>query len=107
MAEVVYVTDPACPWSWAWEPVRHRLEREFGASLRITFAMGGLARDFGPAEALVAEWLDAGDRSGMPVDPRLWWEGPPASAFSCWRQSTTGSLRLRRSQSSPFARPYR
>jgi putative protein-disulfide isomerase len=81
MAEVVYVTDPACPWSWAWEPVRHRLEREFGASLRITFAMGGLARDFGPAEALVAEWLDAGDRSGMPVDPRLWWEGPPASSF--------------------------
>jgi putative protein-disulfide isomerase len=81
MAEVVYVTDPACPWSWAWEPVRHRLEREFGATLAITFAMGGLAREFGPAEARVGEWLDAADRSGMPVDPRLWWEGPPRSSF--------------------------
>jgi putative protein-disulfide isomerase len=81
MAEVVYVTDPACPWSWAWEPVRHRLEQEFGASLAITFTMGGLAREFGPAEALVAEWLDAADRSGMPVDPRLWWEGSPRSSF--------------------------
>ena len=25
--------------------------------------------------------LDAGDRSGMPVDPRLWLEGPPSSSY--------------------------
>jgi putative protein-disulfide isomerase len=81
MAEAVYITDAACPWSWAREPVIRRLEREFGAGLRITSVMGGLAREFGSAEALVAEWLDAADRSGMPVDPRLWWEGPPRSSF--------------------------
>ena len=76
-----YYTDPACPWSWALEPALRRLEVEFGASVRITYVMGGLAREFGPAEPLLAEWLAAAERSGMPVDPRLWLEGPPASSF--------------------------
>ncbi len=81
MLDVLYVTDPSCPWSWGAEPLRRRVEREFDAGVRTTCVMGGLAREFGPPEALVAEWLDAGDASGMPVDPRLWWEGPPRSSF--------------------------
>jgi predicted DsbA family dithiol-disulfide isomerase len=76
-----YFTDPACPWSWALEPALHRLRAEFGDNVRITYVMGGLAREFGAPEKLVREWLDAGDRSGMPVDPRLWLEGAPASSF--------------------------
>jgi len=79
--DVLYVTDPSCPWSWGAEPLRRRVEREFDAGVRTTCVMGGPAREFGPPEALVAEWLDAGDASGMPVDPRLWWEGPPRSSF--------------------------
>jgi predicted DsbA family dithiol-disulfide isomerase len=83
--EVRYVTDPVCPESWALEPVVRRLERELGDELRWTFVMGGLARSFdadggGRTLALVKSWLDAGERGGMPVDPRLWLEGPLASS---------------------------
>jgi putative protein-disulfide isomerase len=55
---------------------------EFGDKLQITYVMGGLARDLEPPHhARVVEWLDHGDRSGMPVDPRLWTEGPIRSTY--------------------------
>lgn len=76
-----YYTDPACPWSWALEPSLARLRVEFGEEVRVTYVMGGLAREFGRSERLIGEWLDAADRSGMPVDARLWLEGAPASSF--------------------------
>lgn len=49
--------------------------------MRITYVMGGLARELGPAERLIGEWLDVADRSGMPVDPRLWTDNAPSSSF--------------------------
>jgi predicted DsbA family dithiol-disulfide isomerase len=77
-----YHTDPACPASWAAEPALRWLEVEFGAAVSITYVMGGLAREYeAPYEARVREWLDASGRSGMPVDPRVWWEGPIASTY--------------------------
>jgi putative protein-disulfide isomerase len=78
---ISYYTDPACPWSWALEPGLLRLRYEFGDDLQFTYVMGGLAREFGAVEGVVAEQLEAGDRSGMPVDPRLWFEGPPKSSY--------------------------
>lgn len=55
---------------------------EFGAEVSFTYVMGGLAREFpGPRDARVREWLDAAEASGMPVDPRLWLEGPLASSY--------------------------
>jgi predicted DsbA family dithiol-disulfide isomerase len=79
---VRYHTDPACPASWGAEPVLRRLQVEFGADLSITYVMGGLAREYeAPYESRVREWLDASDRSGMPVDPRLWWEAPIRSTY--------------------------
>jgi predicted DsbA family dithiol-disulfide isomerase len=76
-----YYTDPACPWSWALEPALKRLAVDFGDSVRITYVMGGLAREFDAVELVVGEWLNAADRSGMPVDPRVWLEGGLASSF--------------------------
>jgi predicted DsbA family dithiol-disulfide isomerase len=77
-----YHTDPACPESWAAEPVLRRLIVEFGADLSITYVMGGLAREYeAPYESRVMEWLDHADRSGMPFDPRLWREGPIRSTY--------------------------
>jgi predicted DsbA family dithiol-disulfide isomerase len=77
-----YHTDPACPASWAAEPLVRRLLVEFGADLSITYVMGGLAREYEPPyESRVMEWLEHADRSGMPFDPRLWTEGPIRSTY--------------------------
>ncbi len=52
----------------------------FGPSLRFSYVMGGLAREFGPPLEQVGAWLEAG-AAGMPVDPRLWLRSGPASSF--------------------------
>jgi predicted DsbA family dithiol-disulfide isomerase len=44
--------------------------------------MGGLSREYAePHEPRLLEWLEHADRSGMPVDPRLWSEGPIRSTY--------------------------
>jgi predicted DsbA family dithiol-disulfide isomerase len=75
-----YYTDPACPWSWALEPTLRKLGHELAGSLTFTYVMCGMAREFGDPIPLVSELLEAGDRSGMPVDPRLWLAAPPRSS---------------------------
>ena len=80
-----FITDPACSWSWATEPAVRKLMVEFGDELSFTWVMGGLARDYasepGGRAELVTHWLDVGDQSRMPVDPRLWSEGPIGSTY--------------------------
>jgi putative protein-disulfide isomerase len=78
---VAYYTDPADPWSWALEPAVRRLRVEFGAAVAITYVMGGLAREVGDPVVTARAWLEAGTKSGMPVDVRLWLESPPASTY--------------------------
>ncbi len=75
-----YYTDPACPWSWALEPALRKLSHELAGSLSVTYVMCGMAREFGDPIPLVTEMLEAADRSGMPVDPRLWLAAPPRSS---------------------------
>ena len=74
------ITDPACVWSWASEPAVRGLMTEFGAGLQWTFTMGGLAREFPPG-GLVPQWLEASAESGMPTDPRVWFDGPMSSSY--------------------------
>jgi predicted DsbA family dithiol-disulfide isomerase len=76
-----YYTDPACAASWGAEPALRRLLVEFGESLRITYVMAGLAREFSSPADMVGPWLDVADRTGMPVDPRLWLAAPPRSSY--------------------------
>jgi protein-disulfide isomerase-like protein with CxxC motif len=52
---------------------------EFGADLSFQFVMGGLAREYETPPLL--GWMAAADRSGMPVDPLLWRDGPIASSY--------------------------
>lgn len=80
MTDVIYFTDPLCPWSWAAEPALRRLEAEFGGELRVTYVMVGMAREVDAAH-LLSETLDAVASSGMPADPRVWLEGAPRSSY--------------------------
>lgn len=83
------ITDPACVWSWAFEPVIRTLTVEFGDDLDWTFVMGGLAREYGsdagqgpPGKAgMVTHWLEATAESGMPTDPLAWHEAPLSSTY--------------------------
>lgn len=68
---------------------------EFGNDLSFTYVMGGLARDYETGypdpsagveagrifQALLLDWLDQSADSGMPIDPRLWSEGPISSTY--------------------------
>jgi putative protein-disulfide isomerase len=76
---VRYYTDPACAESWAAEPAVRALMVEFGPDLSFEYVMGGLAREYGAPP--VMSWLAASDRSGMPVDPLLWRDGPIGSTY--------------------------
>jgi len=78
---ILYYTDPACPISWAAEPGRRCLQREFGESVSITYVMGGLARRFDDPVGALGRWLDAAASAHMPVDPRLWLDAPPAGSY--------------------------
>ena len=82
---VRYLTDPACSWSWAAEPLVRRLMIEFGDSLEFTWVMGGLARDYTAAPGvypwLLAHWLEVAGESRMPIDPLLWKEAPIKSTY--------------------------
>jgi putative protein-disulfide isomerase len=89
-------TDPACSASWASEPSFKKLSVEFGAEVQFTYVMGGLARDYtsgyedpesgiggerGVFHGLLLHWLERADSSGMPIDPRLWSEGPITTTY--------------------------
>jgi putative protein-disulfide isomerase len=77
-----YYTDPACAVSFGNEPVLRKLMVEFGADVSFTYVMGGLARTYeGDLTPHVRDWLDVSKRSGMPIDPRLWLEGPIHSSY--------------------------
>lgn len=73
-----------------------KLMVEFGDELSWTWVMGGLARDYtrgysdpsagiggrdGVYPSLMSHWLDVADAGRMPIDPRLWSEGPIASTY--------------------------
>ena len=80
VVHTLYYTDPVCPWSWAFEPSLRRLLWEFGASIDVSYVMSGMRRDLEDPKNLALQALNASERSGMPVDARLWLEDPPASS---------------------------
>ena len=93
MLMVSYHTDPACPWSWAAEPAVRKLMTEFGEGLTWRWVMAGLARDLAPGESptaplppdvraqLIEEWLRVSEKTGAPLDPLLWRDGPLRTTF--------------------------
>jgi predicted DsbA family dithiol-disulfide isomerase len=67
---------------------------QFGARLRWTFVMGGLARDLGETSTggagggeqqvraqLIREWLEIAHETRAPLDPLLWVESPIRTSY--------------------------
>ncbi len=57
-----------------------RLQHEFDGGLRFTYVMCGMMRELTDPVEPVRQMLEASAQSGMPVDPRLWLDGPPAGS---------------------------
>lgn len=76
-------TDPACPRCWGEEPKIQRLRWEFAEQLALHPVLGGLARTIDPDDrpGLVVEWLEAAERSGMPVTALAWVRNPISSTY--------------------------
>lgn len=89
--EITYYTDPLCSWSWAFEPVWRRLRYELGDQLTWRYCMGGMIPDWDhygdPLNDVAApahvgpQWLQVSRLSGMPIEPRIWHDDPPASSY--------------------------
>ncbi len=55
---------------------------EFAAEVSWTLVMAGLEREVEPPhDGRTARWLEVSNRTGMPVDTRLWSEGPIRSTY--------------------------
>lgn len=89
--EIEYYTDPLCCWSWAMEPAWRRLRYEYGNQLSWKYRMSGMLPDWKNYNDSVNSvsrptqmgplWIDASERSGMPMDARLWVNNPPLSSY--------------------------
>ena len=95
MVKISYHTDPACPWSWALEPVVRKLMVDFGAGLDWTFVMGGLGRSLAREPAAragrIEQWLRVSDETQAPLDPLLWVDGPITSTYpACMAAKAAG-----------------
>jgi putative protein-disulfide isomerase len=80
VVRTLYYTDPACPWSWAFEPTFRRLLWEFEGSLAIQYVMCGMRRELDDPQQVARQALEASGQSGMPVDVRNWLDDPPSSS---------------------------
>lgn len=92
--DIVYYTDPLCCWSWAMEPAWRKLQYEFDGHLAVRYCMGGLLpgwQNFHDTLHSISRpiqmgpvWMEAGYKSGMPVNTTIWIKDPPASSYlSC------------------------
>lgn len=91
LIEIEYFTDPLCCWSWGFEPQLRRLRFGFAGRiawrLRMAGMIGSWERFDDPINSVHRPaqmgplWIQAGTVTGMPTDPILWVEDPPASSW--------------------------
>lgn len=89
--EADYYTDPICSDCWALEPIRIRLEAEYGHLLTIHTRLGGLMRDWERFAAtrdgidqpsdIAPLWDELSRETGMPIDGDIWLEDPLDSSY--------------------------
>ena len=89
--EADYYTDPICSDCWVLEPIRIRLEAEYGHLLTLYTRLGGLMRDWDRFAAtrdgidqpsdIAPLWDEQSRQTGMPIDGDIWLEDPLDSSY--------------------------
>jgi 2-hydroxychromene-2-carboxylate isomerase len=80
--EITLFTDPACPFAFSAEPVRHRLRWHYGDGLTWRLCMIVLTHEPGEAEKLAAGAPTLQRRHGMPIRPEPYLR-PASSEPAC------------------------
>jgi putative protein-disulfide isomerase len=92
--EVMVFTDPYCSWCWATEPMILSMMERYREQIHFTYVFGGLIKDFDDfydpgndirdAAATEPHWKMVSERTGQPIDERLWEDIAPIRHFSTW-----------------------
>ena len=92
--EVLVFTDPYCSWCWATEPMIFTMMEKYRDQLHIRYVFGGLIKDFDDfydpdndirdAAATEPHWKMVSERTGQPIDEKLWEDIAPIRHFSTW-----------------------
>lgn len=92
--EVLVFTDPYCSWCWATEPMILAMMEHYGDQLHMTYVFGGLIRDMddfydatndiADASQVEPHWAMVSERSGQPINEKLWQDTGKIRHFSSW-----------------------
>lgn len=92
--EVMVFTDPYCSWCWATEPMILTMMEKYRDQLHFRYVFGGLIKDFDDfydaqndirdAAATEPHWKMVSERTGQPIDEKLWEDIAPIRHFSTW-----------------------
>lgn len=88
MIRLDYYTDALCSWCFVAEPTLRRLREMYGGRLEVRYRMFPLFEEvsevmFHPLGLwnIADRWRLVSKRTGIAIDPRLWDEDPPRSAW--------------------------
>ncbi|MGI6590934.1 MAG: DsbA family protein [Eggerthellaceae bacterium] len=87
-------TDPYCSWCWGTEPMILAMMEHYRDQLHMEYVFGGLIRDLDDfydatndirdAAAVEPHWAMVSERTGQPIDEKLWRDIGKIRHFSSW-----------------------
>jgi len=106
LLNITYYTDPLCCWSWAFEPERQKLIREFKNTVAWRICMGGLLpgwKNYHDAVNSISKplqmgpmWMHAAQLTGADIQHDIWAKDPPASSYPACIAVKTAQLQSAR-----------
>ncbi|MGI6217910.1 MAG: DsbA family protein [Coriobacteriales bacterium] len=93
-------TDPYCSWCWGTEPMILTMMERYRDQLHMQYVFGGLIRDLDDfydatndirdAAAVEPHWAMVSERTGQPIDEKLWRDIGEIRHFSSWPANVAG-----------------
>ena len=110
--EVMVFTDPYCSWCWATEPMILTMMEKYRDQIHFTYIFGGLIKDFDDfydslndirdATATEPHWKMVSERTGQPIDEKLWEDIAPIRHFSTWPANIAAKAAFRQGEDVGF-----